>query len=505
MTVVHTNHFPDEEIYEMAGEVETSVIRQHIRLVAPQTPNQLYAYIRFVLGFDIPRKARMSGHHAPFDYVLHSYFEHHEPRDCVIWANRGGGKTQLGAIVTLLDMLFKPGIQIRILGGSMEQSTKMYRYLKQMLDRDEFCDLVAGRITGRAVELTNGSRVEVLSQSERAVRGQRVHKLRCDEVELFDRDVWDAAQMMTRSGRCGDVHVRASIDTMSTMHRPFGLMHQLVQDAQGDGGKRVFRWSVIDTLQQCSQEQPCSQCPLFEDCKGAAKCGSGFIDREDAIQQRGRVGDETWQAEMLCLRPSRSGTVYSEFNVLEHVKDFEVPEDTNSCVGGWIGGMDFGFRSLTVLLWAWVDGSGVVHVVDELTVKEHVVDEIIALAAQCSWPRPAWIGADPAGRQRNDQTGRSTISLWKQAGWEIRCRPSYIHAGIQAVKRRLKRADGSSALVIHPRCVHLIESLVSYHYPPDDPESCTPVKDGSDHAADALRYMIVNLDRDDWRLRVRYY
>jgi hypothetical protein len=189
-------------------------IRRALRLIRPRTPNQLHAYISTVLGFDMPRCALIGGHDAPFDYVQHAFFEDRLPRDCVVWANRGGGKTQLGAIVTLLDMLFKPGIQVRILGGSLDQSSKMYGYLKHLLEDDLFRDLVAGRITGRMVSLVNGSAVEVLSQSERAVRGHRVHRLRCDEVELFEPEVWDAAQMVTRSGMCGDVFVRASIETM---------------------------------------------------------------------------------------------------------------------------------------------------------------------------------------------------------------------------------------------------------------------------------------------------
>ncbi|MDY7110250.1 MAG: hypothetical protein SYC29_16600, partial [Planctomycetota bacterium] len=191
-------------------------IRRAVRLVRPETEDQLHAYIKTVLGFRMPRRPLIDGHDAPFEYISHAFFEDRLPRECVVWANRGGGKTQIGAIVTLLDMLFKPGIQVRILGGSLDQSSKMYGYLKQLLEDDVFRDLVAGRITGRMVSLVNGSAVEVLSQSERAVRGHRVHKLRCDEVELFEPEVWDAAQMVTRSGMCGDTFVRASIETLST-------------------------------------------------------------------------------------------------------------------------------------------------------------------------------------------------------------------------------------------------------------------------------------------------
>ncbi|UCD74541.1 MAG: hypothetical protein JSV91_12225, partial [Phycisphaerales bacterium] len=336
-------------------------------------------------------------------------------------------------------------------------------------------------------------------------RGQRVHRLRCDEVELFDNDVWDAAQMVTRSGRCGDVEVAASIETLSTMHRPFGLMQRLVGEAD-EGNRKVFRWSVMDTLARCPAERGCDDCPLLSSCAGRARNARGFISVADAIQQRGRVGDETWQAEMLCLKPTRSDSVYPEFDPELHVVDSDPPSsDGKAQTGLWIGGIDFGYRAPTALLWAWVDEQDVVHVVDELVKAEHTVEKFIEAASRRSWPRPAWIGADPAGRQRSDQTGLSTIALWKKAGWSVRSRPSRIELGVRAVSARLKRADGAIGLLIHSRCERLIESLTMYHYPPGDPECCIPVKDGHDHIADALRYMIVNLDRDGWGVRIRRY
>lgn len=488
----------------LANSVITSVSRG-TRLARPRNADQLHAYIRSMLGFNIPRRPIVHGHNSPFDYVLHTFFEDRRPRDCIVWANRGGGKTQLGAIVTLLDLLFKPGIQVRILGGSFDQSSKMYRYLRRLLEREMFKDLIAGNLTGRHVELVNGSRVEVLSQSERAVRGQRVHRLRCDELELFEPDVWEAAQMVTRSGKCGEVYVHASIETLSTMHRPFGLMQRLVEDAES-AGRKVFRWGVLDTLQRCPAERTCAECHIEEDCQGRAKIANGFISIEDACQQRRRVGDETWQAEMLCRKPARGDTVYPEFNPKLHVISADPPGMFRDAARGiWIGGIDFGFRDPTALLWAWLDEHDVLHVIDEFVKSEQTAEKFIEAANTRPWPRPDWIGADPAGRQRSDQTGLSTIAIWKKAGWLVRSRPSRIEYGIRAVRRRLKRADGEVTLRIHQRCRRLIESLMMYHYPPEDPESCTPVKDGHDHAADALRYMVINLDRDDWRVERRNY
>lgn len=479
-------------------------VRRVLRLVEPLTENQLHAYVRAVLGFDVPRRPMVLGHASPFDYLVHSFFENREPRDCVVWANRGGGKTQLGAIATLLDMLFKPGIQIRILGGSFEQSTKMYRYLKTMLESEAlFVDLLKGNITGKMLALKNDSVVEVLSQSECAVRGQRVHKLRCDEVELFDDDIWQAAQMVTRSGQCGRHFVRGCIETVSTMHKPFGLMRRLVHEAQ-EAGRRVMMWSVLDTLVKCESSRPCEPCPLVQWCEGRAKRARGYVQIDDAIQQHRRVEPATWNAEMLCNEPDRSANVYPEFDRNVHIRSFDPPRGAM-----WIGGLDFGYRGNTALLWGCVgeqeSGERVLYIVDELVRTQHIVEQFIDLAIAKPWPRPAWVGADPAGHQRSDQTGLSSIAIWRRMGWTIRSRSMRIEPGIIAVRRRLLRADGSVHIYIHPRCEQLIEAMVTYHYPADNPQSDLPVKDGSDHIADALRYMVVNLDAGGSRVRVRGY
>src|SRR5438552_4677425 len=66
-------------------------------------------------------------HNTPFDYLKRVYFE--PAKDVVVWAPRGGGKTRMGAAATLLDLLHKPGVQVRILGGSLEQSRRMWEHL----------------------------------------------------------------------------------------------------------------------------------------------------------------------------------------------------------------------------------------------------------------------------------------------------------------------------------------------------------------------------------------
>lgn len=499
-------------MHHAASREEIDALRRQFRLVRPLTDDELDGYCRLVLDVHLPRRSRVAGMDAPFAYLRHAFFEPGSPedaqgRDCVVWASRGGGKTRLGAIATLLDLLFKPGIQVRILGGSLDQSSKMFEYLRGFLGRDTFADLVDGRMTGRTIRLRNGSAVEVLAQSQQAVRGQRVQKLRCDEVDLFDPDVWRAAQFVTRSARCGEVEVTGALEAFSTMHRPFGLMSDLVSSRDPEtgcapDGRRVFRWSVLDVLERCPESvRACESCTLEADCDGRARRGVGYFNVDDAIRQKARSSTDMWLSEMMCVRPSRSDCVYPEFDATVHVREHAPTVEPAATPGSslWIGGMDFGYRSPTVILWAYVvdDGRGGashVHVVDEHVASGQTMDTHLAELSDRDWPPLCWIGIDPAGRQRHEQTGLSNAALLSRAGFRVRSHRTHVLAGIEAVRRRLRNANGATTLSIHPRCRRLIESLQTYHYAPHRSGDHDPVKDGPDHACDALRYMVTNLD-----------
>src|SRR5688500_2643360 len=149
----------------------------------PTTDDDLHAWLVKHLDINVPRLPVCAGHQAPFDYVRDAFAE--PAKDLVVWAPRGGGKTRLAAAVSVLDLLYKPGTAVRILGGSLEQSLKMWDHLVPDLQRvlgDQFDERWARR---RTIRLPNGSSAAVLTQSQRAVRGLRIQKLRCDEVESF--------------------------------------------------------------------------------------------------------------------------------------------------------------------------------------------------------------------------------------------------------------------------------------------------------------------------------
>lgn len=524
---------------------------------APRTPAELQAFLLKHFDLHIPSSSAPDAA-GPMEYLTHTFFEGGDswdhvrvggtapraparrprpagPFDCLVWANRGGGKTFLGAVATMLDLVFKHGIEIRILAGSMDQSLRMHAHLRRFFERDCLASMVRGRITDRRLRLKNDSEVELLAQSQTSVRGTRVQKLRCDEVELFRPEVWDAAQLTTRARHVkvpgiGTIKVRAWVECLSTMHLAHGLMHRLVEEAR-EGKRRLFKWGVVDVLEKCGDDHKCHatptppleaepgggslsivgrpvvpgpgdidvvehDCPLLPECAGRAKGAhqAGHMGIDDAIAMKSRVSLATWEAEMLCLRPSRSNSVLPEFDPKVHVVE-ELPRRPEEME--WVGGMDFGSTGTTVILWAAVDPSGVLWIADEYSCKGQLMDDHARALQNSPWPRPKWIAADPAGNAANSQTGRGDILFLRRAGFQINSRKSGVFAGLNLVRARLRPAyiaGGGPRLFVLSRCRVLIESMVKYHYNPRNPETSEPVKDGPDHAVDALRYMVLHLD-----------
>ena len=451
------------------------------------TPDELHAWIKDRTHLHIPRTNVCPHHQAPFDYICTAYFE--PSRDQIVWAPRGGGKTSLAAIATLLDLLHKPGISVRILGGSLEQSLRMWDYLMQHINDDEqLKELVKNpNATSRKLKM-NRSHAAVLTQSQRSVRGLRVQKLRCDEIELFDEPIWQAAQLTTRSAELDGLATRGTIEAFSTMHQAYGLMSKLVDKAP-ESGVKVVRWCLLEVLQRCPQERDCNTCPLWDECQGVAKTKcDGFFSIDDAITMKQRVSEETWQSEMLCRRPSREGMVFPMLAGATHYRE-EAPFPIDAECHRWLA-IDFGFSAPLVCLWIITRGEQI-YVLDEHVKKGLTIDQHIGEIHARPWGRATHIACDPAGSSVNEQTAKSNIDVLRKHEYKVRTRGSRIVDGVELVRAALKSATGITRLFIHPRCKQLIQSLECYHYKSEQSE--LPHKDGkNDHAVDALRYFFVN-------------
>ncbi len=477
--------------------VNAKHLYESLRRTRPRTRQDLKNYIKVFLGIDIPDKQICPEHNSPLDYLWHSFncdFTQPKPAnaDCAVWANRGGGKTDLAAVATLLDCIFKPSCQVRILAGSEDQAGRMYQYLTDFLSRRAggFEKYLAGPVRKAGCRFANGSAVEVLTQSHTSVRGQHIQKLRCDEVELFDADIFNAAKFTTQSTDM----IIAAMESISTMHKPYGLMQKIVSSALSLPSSvlrpPVFKWCIWETIERCV-DRNCSQCPLWGDCAGKAKNACGYLKIDDCITQMRRASRAGWEAEMLCIKPNLENVVFDQFDAAIHVRPIDY--DPNLPL---YRSLDFGFANPFVCLWIQVDSDGVVRVIDEY-IRSRATIDVHAAELKSRTPggelRVAATFCDPAGAGANDVTGTSAVRELRSLGINVRYRRSGIAEGIELIRRAIRSGDGKSRLVVSPRCPRLIEALTCYHYPDSPCGDELPLKDGLyDHPIDALRYFFVN-------------
>jgi hypothetical protein len=533
--------------------------------VLPPRPGnraELWAWCRDVLGLRIPDRSVCPHHQSPMDFLEASFLgdsaaghghggasDSGPPAggpggDLLVWANRGGGKTMLAAAASLLDGLYKAPIALRVLGGSFDQSDRLAEHLRDMLS-GPLGELVQGRLTRHRIQLVGGADIRMLAQSQRAVRGQHVQKIRCDEVDLFDAEIWRALQFVTRSSQ----RARGGVEVFSTLHRTGGLMDRLVHEAQGLSephkggcGFRLIHWCLWEVIQRCPPQRPCKGCPLLVDCGGLARSADGFFRIDDAIAIMQRSSRAAWEAEMLCRGAQRDWLVFGEFDPAVHVAKLEYRPEWSV-----YRAIDFGYTNPLVCLWIQLSPAGMVHVLREYAVSQRSLEQHAQEIASRDLGEPKLAFVDPAGTAK-ESNGLACTELLGMRG--IRCvsKPSAIADGLELIRAALAPAAGEVqdsqagppapkprrsrgggetqprnrnghaksrltmppeaglATPLQPRqrlkprllisrdCPQLIRAFQTYHYPAPgqkgDPDK--PVKDGPDHFIDALRYFFVN-------------
>jgi phage terminase large subunit len=155
-----------------------------------------------------------------------------------------------------------------------------------------------------------------------------------------------------------------------------------------------------------------------------------------------------------------------------------------------VGGLDFGIRNPTVALWGYEDYDGVLwitgcHYQANKTILEHSTE----LPSNVHW----W--ADPAGAQERELLRKAGHSVTPCVHMPIRGASgetkSPLNGGIDMVKERMR---SGRLKIVRPKCRELVRELGMYMYDPAKPEKEDPLKQ-NDHAPDALRYLVVGLDR----------
>jgi len=279
----------------------------------------------------------------------------------------------------------------------------------------------------------------------------------------------------------------------------------------------LHKWNLWESIERCGidrhdEGRGCDNCPLESACRSKARAfhsdeswpvgiavgGGGLYRIDDAIKAYRKVSRRSWQAEFLCQRPSIDGLVYPEFDSLVHgCRAEDLPADLKI-----YRAIDWGL-GVFVCLWLGQDVEGRVYLLDTYRaehgrLKTHA-EYILAHGLQ----RVAATYCDPAGRSRNDQTGRSNIEEFRRWGIPCTCVMSpklrNVQHGISLVRAAIAPADGLPMLRFVDRDNNraFVKAMQSYHNrrvnniwidQPQDPQEF-------EHIPDALRYFFVNRTR----------
>jgi len=359
-----------------------------------------------------------------------------------------------------------------------------------------------------------GGKFEILAASQKKVRGGKVHRLYEDEFDEIAPEIDAAAVGMIASG---DNLPGRTVYT-STWHRSDGSMNRLVEGCP-QNGVELHKWNLWEAIERCGVERHnegagCEFCGLEPACRakarsfhcdenwpvGIASEAGGLYRVDDAIKAYRKISERTWNAEFLCRRPSVEGAVYPELDPVIHGCQLEdLPSDLKI-----YRAIDWGL-SVFVCLWLGRDDSGRIYLLDTYRseygrLKQHA-EYILAHplrdveATYC----------DPAGRSRNEQTGRSNIEEFRRWGIPCTCAMSRrlrnVQYGIGLVRQALGPADGESKFrfVRIPGNEIFVTAMQRYSNrrvngvwidKPQDPQEC-------EHIPDALRYFFVNQKRGD--------
>lgn len=259
----------------------------------PRTNDELHAWVARYLGITIPRCSCCDGHRAPFDAFADAFFARHP---ITVWkASRGfGGKSMMLAVLALTEAATL-GAEVRVLGGSADQSENVVRYTDGMVDSRTFPAMLLkpeshhrfGRrvsgLTKSRVGLANGGSLLATAASTRAARGPHPSRLRIDEADELSVVIFNAAlgQTMAKGG------VAAQTVISSTHHYPDATMTEVLTRARRRRWP-VYEWCWRETLRTADNPD-------------------GWLDPGEVERKRGEVPEEMWLTEYDLQEPSVEG------------------------------------------------------------------------------------------------------------------------------------------------------------------------------------------------------
>lgn len=254
----------------------------------PEDDEELWHYLRVVWGVTIPRIPICKGHTSPFKALADAYFGR---SPVAVWkASRGfGGKSTLMGTLCAVEAATL-GAQVTVLGGSAAQSQRVHevtheRWYHPLAPKG----LLEGDPTKYQTRLKNGAWIIALMASQKSVRGPHPQRLRMDEVDEMELELFEAAQ-----GQPMDARGLKSQTVVSSTHQyPDGTMTELLRRAN-EKGWPVYEWCWRESLG--TAEEP------------------GWLSLEMVERKKAEVSGRMWEVEYDLQEPSFDGrAIETEF------------------------------------------------------------------------------------------------------------------------------------------------------------------------------------------------
>lgn len=395
-----------EEMLVMAGAMTARDARSSLKASAPQTPDELWDFIKDTYKIEIARVAVCDDHDAPFDFVCAGFFEWF-PNIFEI-GPRGGGKSFKTSLIIHLNSRFHEGCESVVFGAVDEQSKKVYEdfknhFLNKGLPDGEIENAGEPKMTETLLKC--GSKVTCFPATVAKVNGPHPPKVHSEEVELMKPAPWkesrnlaadkildDGTRIMAqnygtstrkwRKGRVDKIY-QAFLEARQKAREKFGADKARVDDLITKTTQfYVFIHCIFEIAQQVpncrmarenadlpesgtpgfSASQCKCDCNLIESgkwddqtirsldqiCQGRFYKSRGHRSRGEVIQLFIQNDRWTWAAQQECRESESEGLYVKAFSPTRHGLSSFVVDPAN---GPIYNGIDWGFTNQACVLW----------------------------------------------------------------------------------------------------------------------------------------------------------
>lgn len=294
------------------GMTREEIFAHYLEQGGPKNDAELHWWVKEYLRVDIPRNAVCRGHVSPFKYVADQFFG--RVTETFALMPRVGLELTYTAVLNALDLLFKPEVQILVVGAVRRNAQASLEVLVDFFTAEPLLvtELVAA--TSGGVKLRNGSFLKTTTATYAGLSVEHPTILRLHDAELVHPACLTEALCVTVPHPRG-YPAQATISAVKKVAS--GTAAKLLGYVK-DGRLKERTWCAWEVLERCPRkcrgDATYGDCGAFERgdetlCGGRARdLGPGGPYQIDDFVKKARFLDlETVRRQFECREPSRPG------------------------------------------------------------------------------------------------------------------------------------------------------------------------------------------------------